>query len=150
MNALTKIAAGLLVAGILGAKALPAVAHPGHLEPAPAPAPHYEEDNWYAVVTIENPTSMTIHYSFRWGDGEWEDFTLEPGDVRWHSWEYDYANQNESPRPYVRYDRDLTDAFEMELYHLEAFASPYQLADYGKLYAFGVVWEGDYLQLRGY
>jgi hypothetical protein len=94
------------------------------------------EGNRYAVVAISNPTALTLHYHFRWGNGPWQARTVEPGDTHWESWRYDYVGQNRSPAPTIRYDEDLTERISMETRELEAYASPVQAADFAKRYEF--------------
>jgi len=37
-----------------------------------------------SVVTINNPTSSVIHYSLKWGNGAYKDYTVNPGQYRLH------------------------------------------------------------------
>jgi hypothetical protein len=97
-------------------------------------------DNWYGVVTINNPTNEALTYHFRWGDGQWTAYTLLPGEYRWHSWQYAYANQNSSPTPYVMFDVDMTAGAYWQEYYLVAYASPYNAAAWGKQYQFQIDW----------
>jgi hypothetical protein len=43
------------------------------------------DENRFAVVTVNNSTTdVTIHFSYRWGDGEWKQFkNLKPGAAEW-------------------------------------------------------------------
>jgi hypothetical protein len=104
-------------------------------------------DTRYAVVSFSNPTGHTIHYSFQWGEyGEWKQFTLYPGESRWHAWEYEYANQNHSPVPRIKFDADLTSDHDFEIYRVEAYAAPQRGTTYAKRYAFATAGH-DYLRL---
>jgi hypothetical protein len=99
--------------------------------------------NRCAMVAFTNNTDTTLHYQFKWGDGSWGSFVVEPGRVHWHSWKYDFINQNRSPVPYVRFDRDMSSAVEMVTFHLEAYASPTESYEGGKIYQFSLDDEGD-------
>jgi len=104
-------------------------------------------DNWYGVVSIHNPTTQILTYQFRWGDGDWTSYTLYPGEYRWHSWTYAYANENSSPTPCIRYDEDLTSGYFQREYSLIAYASPYHDAAWSKQYAFSANWYSYLLSL---
>jgi hypothetical protein len=99
-------------------------------------SPALASETHYAVVGIYNPTHLTIHYSFRWGDGEWRSYTIDPGAKRWHAWRYDSPNENQSPVPYIMFDADLSDDINYQEYRLEAYASPSQSYWSGKKYKF--------------
>ena len=127
------IAAGLLALGLLAAPEARAT----------------ESDTHYAVVGISNPTHLTINYAFRWGNGEWKTFQIAPGGKRWHSWRYDYPNENESPVPQIRFDCDLSENVSFLEYDLTAFASPVQDYYHGKKYKFVTRGHGAVLDLVG-
>jgi hypothetical protein len=94
-------------------------------------------DNHYALVGIDNPTNLTITYSFKWGEyGEWKTYVLGPGQSRWHAWTYGRPNQNASPRPYIRFDCDLTGGVNMTEYQLTAYAAPVKQYRYANEYFF--------------
>jgi hypothetical protein len=103
-----------------------------------APAGAQYQDTHYAAVTIANPTGATLHYQFRWGEtGAWQSFSLPPGSRRLHTWEYDYANQNRSPVPYLRYDWIGGNAqFDEKVHRLEAYAVPARQFEGSKQYYF--------------
>jgi hypothetical protein len=114
-------------------------------------APAQAEDNYFAVVTVNNTTSnVTIHYSFRWGDDDtWQSYTLKPGETRWHSYAYDFPNQNRSPAPMVKFWNGINRKRVLQQYSLEAYAAPDKGAAYGMPYDFVVVRDDeDYVDLR--
>ncbi len=43
------------------------------------------DDNRFAVVTVNNNTTdVTVHFSYRWGSGEWKEFkNFKPGKAEW-------------------------------------------------------------------
>jgi hypothetical protein len=73
---------------IVGAVTTPKVAH--------------ADDNRFAVVTIRNDTQdVTIHFSYRWGNGEWKEVrNLRPGSSEWISYPLD-AN-GRAPKPQMK------------------------------------------------
>lgn len=93
--------------------------------------------NRYAVTTIENPFSnITITYQYKWGNGQWRSATLYPGQSRWHSWQYRFANENRSPKLYIRFDSDRRAGVTyFQTYSLVRYAVPDQ-ASRGKVYRF--------------
>ena len=106
--------------------------------------------NRYAVTAIANPTAnVRITYSFQWGDREWKTFTLEPGEVRYHYWTYDFTDQNRSPVPRVKFHTGINADRYFQTYRLEAYATPYQ-DRYAKKYRFVRVNTrvGDFLDLE--
>ena len=107
----------------------------------------FAQGNQYGVVAISNPTNVTIHYDFKWGDGSWQSCTILPGHVQWHSWHYAYTDQDSSPVPYVRFDADLSPGVYMQSYRLQAYAVPYDGVNGAKLYAFETFHYGAFLDL---
>ncbi|NBO93317.1 MAG: hypothetical protein EBV06_13550 [Planctomycetia bacterium] len=45
----------------------------------------FADENRFAVVTVNNNTKdVNIHFSYRWGDGEWKELkNLKPGRAEW-------------------------------------------------------------------
>ena len=57
-----------------------------------------------AVVTIRNPTGVTIPYLLKWGmTGEWRPVRLAPQSEVHHS--FALADGHPPPRPYIEFDR---------------------------------------------
>jgi hypothetical protein len=57
-----------------------------------------------AVVTIRNPTGVTIPYRLKWGvTGEWRPVRLAPQSEVHHS--FALADGQTPPRPYIEFDR---------------------------------------------
>ncbi len=104
--------------------------------------------NKYGMVSIKNPTGMRINYYFRWGkDADWKSFSVDAGSTRWHSWEYDFANENRSPTPQIKFDEDLVGDATWRAYSLEAYRAPTQEIEYAKKYKFGKKGGGRMLDL---
>jgi hypothetical protein len=97
-------------------------------------------DTRYAAVHITNPTSIRVHYLFRWGSSnEWKRITLEPGENCLHTWEYDYVGQNSSPVPQIAFDCNLGSSALVPLqFDLKAYAVPYKDSTFAKKYRFVV------------
>lgn len=102
---------------------------------AGTPARAVAQDNWYASLSIENPTNVTLNYQLRWGDNaEWKNFSVPPNQLITHTYRYEQPNQNSSPRPYVRFDAG-GNSFT-RTYYLIANAAPNQDQRYSKRYTF--------------
>lgn len=101
-----------------------------------APARAAYDHNYYGAVSIANRTDSTLHYVFRWGDREWQEVTLAPGEVCNHAWQYDYTDQNSSPRFEVRFDADMSAGTYWKVYDLTPYASPTSGYDYSHKYVF--------------
>jgi hypothetical protein len=83
-------------------------------------------DNRLSITCLSNTTSFPIKYFARWKEtGDWELYTIEPGRWRSHYWNYSYANQNSSPKLYVKFDFDLNEGgSQFKEYWLTRFARP--------------------------
>lgn len=66
-----------------------------------------EAANRFAVTGIENKSTHTITYQYKWGADPWHTATLKPGETRLHWWTYDKANENKSPDFRVRFDSEF-------------------------------------------
>jgi hypothetical protein len=94
----------------------------------------------YGVVTISNPTSVTINYQFQWGDGGWVDYSLPPNSYRCHYHGLDAANR--APTPSVRFDNGVGN---VKQYRLDFYAANWVNYYSGKKYHFA--WSWPYLDL---
>ena len=72
----------------------------------------------YAVAKVSNPLDRTLQYKYRWGDGAWKTATIDPGVTQRHSWRYQFAGQNTSPRLQVRFDADIGEGVFFKTYTL--------------------------------
>jgi hypothetical protein len=101
----------------------------------------------YALVNVENPTNLTINYSFRWGDGSWQKVTLGPGMSMLHSWAYEPGSRS-SPPFQISFDYTLNDhAVESKQYTLVRYAAHCTNRRLAKRYAFRKSSCGCYLDL---
>jgi hypothetical protein len=85
----------------------PAAGQPGAapLVAAPAQATAPLPMTWtYAVVSLRNPTNVTLTVQFRWtGTSAWASYTVPP-----HGYRYFYFTSWETPAPQVRFDADTS------------------------------------------
>lgn len=95
-----------------------------------------------ALFEIVNDSKSTLNYYVKWGkNGSWVSSSLKPGEKMFHWWEYTYVGENQSPRPYVRFDADMTKGVQWEQRWAQAYASPEADSKYSKKYVFQVVGE---------
>ena len=66
-----------------------------------------EAANRFAVTGIENKSTQTIKYSYKWGNDAWVTATLKPGEQRLHWLTYGTVNENKSPAFRVRFDSEF-------------------------------------------
>jgi len=109
-------------------------------------APAEAKASEFGVITMRNPTSNTVHYQLRWGDGEWVSYALSPGHYRVH---YHALNEyGRAPAPQVRFDNVLNDGqVTNRQYNLGFYASWHTGYDNGKKYYFRVSSCGQFLDL---
>lgn len=89
----------------------------------------------WAMITIRNPTTETIHYQFRWGETAWDDVAIAPGTYVNHYIELD--DYGFAPIPFVRFDCiGGDDAITEAQYELDFFESDYTGEFAGKRYTF--------------
>ena len=98
---------GLKILSII-ALGLSAVVASAAIVPEPAQAsltvvPKKDTSDDVGMFAIHNPTRVAISYQVKWGDnGEWKNFTVEPGKLRKH-W-YNLDQNHRAPSPFVRFD----------------------------------------------
>jgi hypothetical protein len=103
----------------------------------------------YAVTSITNRTNLTIHYEFKWGNGEWRQASLQPGHTMHHSWTYEYRGQNRSPVKLVRFDSDLRTGKILTVTKEVKSNACYNKSEGGKLYVIEFEdGDRDYIVLR--
>jgi len=54
------------------------------------------------MFAIHNHTGAAVRYQVKWGNGEWEKFTVHPEKLYKHSYPLDAKGR--APKPYVRFD----------------------------------------------
>lgn len=95
------------------------------------------EDDFYDLVCIYNQTNVTINFRYRWGNGSWTTTQVQPGYMQSIWWEYDYPNEDWSPKLTIRFDSDLSSDTSYKSYSLEPLAAPTtNCRDYGRDYDF--------------
>ena len=78
----------------------------------------------FGVIGVENGTKVVIRMQHRWGDGQWTNDVLRPGERKWFWWEFKRANEDKTPRFHVRFDSDLSPGTFWENYKLQAYQAP--------------------------
>jgi hypothetical protein len=108
-----------------------------------------EAANWFAAVDVRNPTGQTLRYQFRWGAADdWQNYTVEAGQVRTHFYGYAFADQNSSPIPQIRFHYNPGERVpDYKNYDLRAYAVPSRVVGCGMPYAFRYSPSGLYLDL---
>jgi hypothetical protein len=96
----------------------------------------------YGIVTIHNETPYVIRYSYRIGDGNWHQVTLEPKHCRYYWHEYAYANENRSPNFHIRFDSDMTSGVATRRLTLSRNRAPYVKSEFGRHYDFKTMSDG--------
>jgi hypothetical protein len=92
----------------------------------------------FAVFSVQNDTgNLTITYEIKLGDGQWQTYTVAPGQSRtfWH----EFKNQNDRtfPTTTIRFNSAVGNnpKFMIE-YNLDRYAAPDRLYKYAKQYSF--------------
>ena len=103
----------------------------------------------YAMTTIENPTDQVLHYSVKWGDGSWQQYTLYPGEYRIHHYSYP-SPEHVSPSLRIRFDCTLCDdEYVGKEYSLARYAGSSVSHSASKRYVFRISPGGCLLDLVG-
>jgi hypothetical protein len=98
----------------------------------------------YGAFVLDNPSSVTIHYQVKWGNGEWKSYSIGPGYMGVH-WTYLDENGN-VPRPLVRFDYICDDdEVTFKTYNVDVYATDYPRE--GKMYVFHFSSYGRFLDL---
>ena len=101
----------------------------------PAPA---EAADRFAVLGIENKSTHTITYSYKWGNEAWKSITLKPGARQLHWWTYAKVNDDHSPNFTIRFDSEF-DPNQKPIfieYALKRYAAPAHDWEDAKKYVF--------------
>jgi hypothetical protein len=99
----------------------------------------------YGSFVLRNPSSVTIHYQIKWGDGEWKSCSLPPNHIEWHAFPLD--EDGYTPRPKIRFDWIGGDGSVTNRYYdlqTRATSTP----RYGKRYVFRYSGAGRFLDLH--
>ncbi len=87
------------------------------------------------AICIQNPTSIEVHYQFKWGNGEWVNYTVQPGQTMMH-W-HPLDSQRCTPIPQIRFDYILGDGMTtFKYYDLQTYGT-FDVTQ-GKPYSFSI------------
>lgn len=92
------------------------------------------------VITLTNPTNSPIHYQFRWGNGVWVGYTIDPHRFTVHS--HPLNAQGLAPAPAIRFHDGVAGIMRC---NLQFFAARRPNFFTGKEYEFE--WTGPFLDL---
>jgi hypothetical protein len=67
---------------------------------------------------LHNPTTETVTYQYRWGDGEWKQDTLAPNELIQLWWKYEPGEQS-SPQLTIQYEDDSETPGVIRAYSLD-------------------------------
>lgn len=76
----------------------------------------------FALVCIGTETDYAVNFEFRWGDGDWEATSVEPGAWKLAMWPY-RGDERSAPTPQVRYDDDLGEGVNRVVTELGVYAA---------------------------
>ncbi len=65
------------------------------------------QDTTHGCACFHNKTNATISYRYKWGDGQWQNYKLEPNYQNWICWKYDNP-QKSSPNLTFQLDVDMS------------------------------------------
>jgi hypothetical protein len=98
----------------------------------------------YGSFVLNNPSNVTIYYQIKWGNNEWENFSVGPGE--WHAHYVDLGPDQMIPVPYVRFDFvTWDDSVTTQTYEVDAYGVDYPSE--GKDYTFQYTSDGRFLDL---
>jgi hypothetical protein len=110
-------------------------------------APASASAQTFGMITISNPTRMTVNYQVKWGDGDWDNSSVRPGHYLNHWYPLDANGQ--APTPSIRFNYILNDPdVTYRSYRLGLYASRSRGYFQGKIYVFQVSGCGCYLDLK--
>ena len=69
--------------------------------------PAAAQETTHGCACIHNKTNTTISYRYKWGDGQWQNFKLQPANQTWICWKYDTV-QKSSPNLSFQLDVDMS------------------------------------------
>lgn len=69
--------------------------------------PAAAQQTTHGCACLNNNTSATVSYRYKWGEGEWKTMQLQPGYRNWICWQYQNA-QKSSPNLLFQLDVDMS------------------------------------------
>lgn len=118
-------------------------------QPVEAPAEDPGEgiqETFYAVLCIENDTTVDITYWYKWGEGAWESFVLKSKEQKLHSqpWK-EKEDAQTSPDFFVKFYTDISGKSHVKESKLGAYLAPEDSCTYGNVYHFKIKEQRIYL-----
>ncbi len=74
------------------------------------------------AICIENSTNEKLHYSYRWGEGEWSTQSIEAKQLMSHWWTYVPGSQT-SPNFQIKFDDNFSEGYTAAIYNLERYST---------------------------
>jgi hypothetical protein len=75
------------------------------------------------AVCLINATNSPLAFSYRWGDGPWQDGKLLPGSSYMFWWPYGRGSEHVSPPFQISYDDSFEDGYTEQRYTLDRYAT---------------------------
>ena len=69
--------------------------------------PAMGQNTTHGCACFHNKTGATISYRYKWGEGQWQSYQLQPNYQNWICWKYDNA-QKSSPNLTFQLDVDMS------------------------------------------
>jgi|GEM_PF-5917306 hypothetical protein len=74
------------------------------------------------AICLKNPTNEKLHYSYRWGEGEWFTDSIEAKQSMSHWWTYAPGSQT-SPNFQIQFDDSFSEGYTAVTYNLERYST---------------------------
>jgi hypothetical protein len=98
----------------------------------------------YGSFVLRNPNRVTIYYQVKWGNGDWQSYSVPAGYSKYHYYPLD--ENGHVPSPQVRFDYIAGDSeVTYKTYSVGVYATYYP--ERGKKYVFRYSASGYYLDL---
>jgi hypothetical protein len=92
------------------------------------------------AACLINQTHYRVNYGISWGDGPWENFSLDPGALWVHWWNFNpaavAASDYRHPSLRVNFDNDLSDGVNYRNYYLVPYVAQKPDCDASNRYVF--------------
>ncbi len=97
------------------------------------------KETYYAVLCIENNTTVDITYWYKWGDGAWESFVLKSKERKLHSQPWKEKEDAQTfPDFFIKFSPDISGKSPVKESPLKAYLAPEDSCNFGKVYYFRI------------